>query len=292
MSQDSPLSIAASLTGILTFVFALTAGFYARAISLRSAIDTQAEVSSLLEKIDFLETETDMLNNAYLASQIRHPHRTYGTGDFKYFQGLYSQSLQRMRGMDRELRRAAAHVTGGNSYDKMSRVKTAANWMASRNQMHKNIEERKAESSRIFQIQLAMLYVGLLHRIVSSRVSCEMSPLNFDFRKIDELSYHQNHHNASCSVVLEEIGSLNSAVETNFFNTRKIPPSPLVTPCSPDLTPPPEEAVAVTFPAESKSPFTDRMMLSKDEKDQQDVSSWKEWQQRTKLTSSGLQSDA
>ncbi|TVY44517.1 hypothetical protein LSUB1_G002911, partial [Lachnellula subtilissima] len=186
MSQDSPLSIAASLTGILTFVFALTAGFYARAISLRSAIDTQAEVSSLLEKIDFLETETDMLNNAYLASQIRHPHRTYGTGDFKYFQGLYNQSLQRMRAMDRELRRAAAHVTGGNSYDKMSRVKTAANWMASRNQMHKNIEERKAESSRIFQIQLAMLSA-----------------------KIDELSYHQNHHNASCSVVLEEIGSLN-----------------------------------------------------------------------------------
>ncbi|TVY93230.1 hypothetical protein LAWI1_G002000, partial [Lachnellula willkommii] len=221
MSQDSPLSIAASLTGILTFVFAVTAGFYARAISLRSAIDTQAEVSSLLEKIDFLETETDMLNNAYLASQIRHPHRTYGTGDFKYFQGLYSQSLHRMRGMDRELRRAAAHVTGGNSYDKMSRVKTAANWMASRNQMHKNIEERKAESSRIFQIQLAMLSA-----------------------KIDELSYHQNHHNASCSVVLEEIGSLNSAVEKNFYNASRVSPSPSAIPCSPGSTPPPEEALA------------------------------------------------
>jgi hypothetical protein len=157
MAQDSPLSIAGSLTGILTFVFAAIAGFYARATSLRNAIDTQAEVSNVLEKIDFLKTETDMLSNAYLASQIRHPHRTYGTGDFKYFQGLYSQSLNRMREMDRELRKAAALVTGGNSYDKISRVKTAANWMASRNQIHKGIEERKAESHRIFQIQLAML---------------------------------------------------------------------------------------------------------------------------------------
>ncbi|TVY83032.1 hypothetical protein LSUE1_G003764 [Lachnellula suecica] len=194
MAQDSPLSIAGSLTGILTFVFAVIAGFYARAISLRSAIDTQAEVSSALEKIDFLETETDMLNSAFLASQIRHPDRTYGKGDFKYFQGLYGQSLNRMRKMDRELSKSAALVTGGNRYDKISRVKTAAAWMSARNQMHKDIEERKAESHRIFQIQLAMLSA-----------------------KIDELSYHQSHHNHNCNIVLEEIGSLQRYLLQVFF---------------------------------------------------------------------------
>jgi hypothetical protein len=157
MAQDSPLSIAASITGILTFVAAVIAGFYAHAISLKNAIDTQAEVSTALEKIDFLETETNMLHNAYLASQIRQPNRQYGTGDFKYFQGLYAQSLDRMRKLDRGLSKSAALVTGGNRYDKMSRVKTAATWMASRDRIHKEIEERKAESSRIFQIQLSML---------------------------------------------------------------------------------------------------------------------------------------
>jgi hypothetical protein len=157
MAQDSPLSIAASITGILTFVAAVVAGFYAHAISLKNAIDTQAEVSSALEKIDFLETETNMLNNAYVASRIRQPNRKYGSGDFKYFQGLYAQSLDRMRKLDRGLRKSATLVTGGNRYDKMSRVKTAATWMASRDRIHKEIEERKAESSRIFQIQLAML---------------------------------------------------------------------------------------------------------------------------------------
>lgn len=157
MAQDSPLSIAGSLTGILTFVFAVVAGFYARAISLRNRLDTQAEVSRALEKIDFLETETNMLNNAYLASQIRHPDRSYGKGDFKYFQGLYGQALDRMRRMDRELRRNAALVTSGDRYDKISRVKAAAAWMGARDQIHKDIEERKNESQRIFQIQLAML---------------------------------------------------------------------------------------------------------------------------------------
>jgi len=157
MAQDSPLSIAASITGILTFVAAVVAGFYAHAIGLKDAIDTQAEVSQALEKIDFLETETDMLNNSFLASQIRQPERKYGSGDFKYFQGLYAQSLQRMRMLDRGLRKSAVAVTGDNGYGKISRVKTAAAWMAARDRIHKQIEERKSESSRIFQIQLAML---------------------------------------------------------------------------------------------------------------------------------------
>lgn len=155
--QDSPLSIAASITGILTFVAAVVAGFYAHAIGLKNAIDTQAEVARALEKIDFLETETNMLNNAYLAAQIRRPERKYGSGDFKYFQGLYGQSLERMRRQDRDLRNSAGLITGGNQYDKMSRVKSAATWMRTRDQVHMAIEERQAESTRIFQIQLAML---------------------------------------------------------------------------------------------------------------------------------------
>ena len=157
MAQDSALSIAASITGILTFVAAVIASFYAHAISLKNAIDTQAEVSSALEKIDFLETETNMLHNAYLASQIRQPNRQYGSGDFKYFQGLYASTLERMRNLDRGLSKSAAVIAGANRYDKVSRVKTAATWMASRGRIHRDIEERKQESSRIFQIQLAML---------------------------------------------------------------------------------------------------------------------------------------
>lgn len=155
--QDSPLSIAASITGILTFVAAVVATFYARALSLKSAIDTQAEVSLALEKIDFLETETDMLNNAFLASQIRHPDRKYGNGDFKYFQGLYANTLHRMRVMDNDMRNTATLVAGGSQFETLSRVKMAANWMASRDRLHKQIEERKSESARILQIQLAML---------------------------------------------------------------------------------------------------------------------------------------
>lgn len=157
MSQDSALSIAASITGILTFVGAVLAGFYARAITLRSAIDTQAEVSRALDEMDFLETETSMLNNAYLASHIRQPDRKYGSGDFKYFQTLYKQSLDRMTTMDRELRESAKVVTGGNSYHRVSRVKSAAGWMSNREKISLAITQRKAESHRIFQIQLAML---------------------------------------------------------------------------------------------------------------------------------------
>ncbi|KAM0128292.1 hypothetical protein ACHAP3_008344 [Botrytis cinerea] len=155
--SDSPLSIAASITGLLTFVAAVMAGFYAHALGLRDAVDTQAEISSALDKIYLLETETDMLNNAYLASLIRQPDRKYGTGDFKYFQGLYVQSLERMRVMDRELRTSAELVTKGDGYGRISRVKRKAAWMASRARIQRDIDERKTESIRIFQIQLAML---------------------------------------------------------------------------------------------------------------------------------------
>lgn len=155
--QDSPLSIAASITGIATFVAAVIAGFYAHFLTLKNAIDTQAEVSSALEKIDFLENETYMLNNAYLASQVRHPDRNLESGQFKYFHGLYGQSLERMREMDRELREFASLITDGRGYGKRSRVKSAAAWVKARQKVRRAIEERQAESTRIFQIQLAIL---------------------------------------------------------------------------------------------------------------------------------------
>jgi hypothetical protein len=82
---DIALSIAASITGILTLIGAVVAGFYARAITLRSAIDTQAEVSKALYEIEVLETETSLRNNAYIAAQIRQPDRNYGNVNFKYF---------------------------------------------------------------------------------------------------------------------------------------------------------------------------------------------------------------
>jgi hypothetical protein len=59
--------------------------------------------------------------------------------------------------MDNSMRHTVTLVTGGNQYETLSRVKMAANWLASRDRLHKQIEERKAESARIFQIQLAML---------------------------------------------------------------------------------------------------------------------------------------
>jgi hypothetical protein len=155
--DDNALSIAANITGILTFCAAVLAGFYARSVNLRNAIDTQAELSRALDQLDFLETETDMLNNAYMASQIRQPERRYGSGDFVYFQGLYVASLQRMRRMNSNLVQSIAAVTGGDRYDRIARIRTAAAWMGARDQIHRDIEERKAESSRIFQIQLAIL---------------------------------------------------------------------------------------------------------------------------------------
>jgi hypothetical protein len=46
---------------------------------------------------------------------------------------------------------------GENMRDRMERMKMAAAWMTARERIQKEIEERKAESTRIFQIQLAML---------------------------------------------------------------------------------------------------------------------------------------
>ncbi|KAF7883315.1 uncharacterized protein EAF02_005235 [Botrytis sinoallii] len=205
--SDSPLSIAASITGLLTFVAAVIAGFYAHALGLRDAVDTQAEISIALDKIYLLETETDMLNNAYLASLIRQPDRKYGAGDFKYFQGLYVQSLERMRVMDRELRTSAELVTKGDGYGRMSRVKRKAAWMASRARIQRDIDERKTESMRIFQIQLAMLSA-----------------------KIDELSYHQNNHNATCNAMLADMGDLSNGM----MKLPPTPPSPTLSTSFPD----------------------------------------------------------
>ncbi|CAG8976677.1 hypothetical protein HYALB_00012069 [Hymenoscyphus albidus] len=175
MSQDSALSIAASITGILTFVGAVIA-----------------------DQIELLHKETSMLNNAYLASQIRHPDRKYGTGDFQYFQRLYKESLDKLSEMDRKLEESAVSVTGGNDmrYNKVSRVNSAALWMAAREKIRRSIKQRKAESNRTFQIQLAMLSA-----------------------KIDGLSYHQNHHNSTCNVI-EEVGSLRSGVQSNIFRIK------------------------------------------------------------------------
>jgi len=151
--------VAASITGLLTFVAACIAGFYAHAIGLKNAIGTQAEVSNALDKIDFLESETEMLHNAWLASKLRQPEQKYTAGDFRYFERLYGDSIDRMRRMDKGLRKSAEIITGGHGsgYGKQSRARTAARWLSSRLKINQDIEERKSESLRIFQIQLAML---------------------------------------------------------------------------------------------------------------------------------------
>lgn len=53
MAEDSPLSIAANVVGLLTFVVAVIAGFYARALSLRARMRIRDDNFKVM--IDMLE---------------------------------------------------------------------------------------------------------------------------------------------------------------------------------------------------------------------------------------------
>jgi len=64
MPQDSPLSITASVTGILTFVVAVALGFYARALSLREALRIDYRI------IEAVAQYSQNLNSAVLVGKF------------------------------------------------------------------------------------------------------------------------------------------------------------------------------------------------------------------------------
>lgn len=70
MPQDSPLSITASVTGILTFIVAIILGLYARALSLGKFIRIDYEILDEFIAVLGNLKETKMLEERLRASQI------------------------------------------------------------------------------------------------------------------------------------------------------------------------------------------------------------------------------
>ena len=62
MAQDSPLSISASIIGILTFAIAITAGFNARALWLKERVLSDREIADMANTVTFYIEDTVVLS--------------------------------------------------------------------------------------------------------------------------------------------------------------------------------------------------------------------------------------
>ena len=75
MAQDSPLSISASIIGILTFAIAITARFYARALWLKEQVLSDREIADMANTVAFYIEDTVILlcdydNSKYARERI------------------------------------------------------------------------------------------------------------------------------------------------------------------------------------------------------------------------------
>ena len=132
-----------------------------------------------------------------------------------------------MGAMDREMRQSAALVTTGVGHGRISRVKSSVTWMASRTRTQRAIGEMKAESIRIFQIRLAMLSAQV--GSIRSYLLLLRKSLKGTYRMIDEVSYHQNNHNATCNVMLADAGDLSKYVLSMSGVNSRAPKEPVLT---------------------------------------------------------------
>ncbi|MCJ1251538.1 N-acetylglucosaminyl-phosphatidylinositol de-N-acetylase [Trapelia coarctata] len=163
--NDSPLSITASIAGILTFIYAITAGVLGYAYILRSYTNTDNDIQRFYEAFSACALESDLVRQDILASHSSsHPSRAGQHGDCKFKYLLDPNSLARLyeqvRAVEIDLQKQAAKIIetkpqGGEGW--LGQVLGRGRWLTRSKELEASLGKREALTARLLVVQLSLV---------------------------------------------------------------------------------------------------------------------------------------
>lgn len=171
-NQDSPLSVTASVAGILTFVYALIAGALGYTYYLRSFSKSDSDIERFYEAFSACALETDLVRRDILSSQevMERSTASLSRNDSGIERSenylLDPDSLGRLFGQVRaveiELQNQAAKIISARPTGEqgmIGRLLGRGRWLSRSSELEASLEKREALTARLLVIQMSLLSV-------------------------------------------------------------------------------------------------------------------------------------
>ena len=170
-NQDSPLSITASVAGILTFVYALIAGSLGYAYILRSYSHSETDIQRFYEAFSACALESDLVRQDILASHstFRRPPDANGqalmsndttSGRYLLDPDSLARLFEHVRAVEIDLQKQAARVienrpTGEEGL--VGKVLGRGRWLSRSSELGTSLEKREALTARLLVVQMSLV---------------------------------------------------------------------------------------------------------------------------------------
>jgi hypothetical protein len=168
-NQDSPLSIAASVTGILTFAYALVAGAVAYLLAIRSFQHSHHDIQRFYEAFTACALESDLVRRDILTTHsamfksssadtlgVDNP---ISNDNYLMDPDSLSRLFEQVRALEIELQRRAAKVIELRPAGEASlaeRLFRRGQWVNQSKQLEASLAKREALTSRLLVIQMSL----------------------------------------------------------------------------------------------------------------------------------------
>ena len=167
--EDSPLSITASIAGILTFLYAILAGGIGYAYLLRSFRRTETDIERFYEAFSACALETDLVRRDILASHrnlVKPEHREiYGVeppvvDNYLLDPDSLGRLFEQVRAVEIELQVQAAKIiktrpTGGEGL--VGKLLGRGRWVTGADELEASLGKREALTARLLVIQMSLV---------------------------------------------------------------------------------------------------------------------------------------
>ena len=163
MLQDSPLSITASIVGILTFIYAVLAGAFSYLYLLQTFKNSEVDIERFYEAFGACALETSLVEQSIAESkkwletqQLRSVNDPEAAGFFldpKPIERLYDH----VRTVEIELQIQAAKVVKPvETYNLVERITGRGRWMSRSRELEASLSKREALTARLLVIQMSL----------------------------------------------------------------------------------------------------------------------------------------
>ena len=154
--QDSPLSIAASIAGILTFLYALLAGGIGYLYLIQAFNNSDGDIQRFYEAFSACALETDLVRRDIVTWQENLDYRQLSSKNFMDPDPL-ARLFEQVRAVEIELQKQAAKVVKPvPTFNLLERFLGRGRWISRSKELAASLSKREALTARLLVIQMSL----------------------------------------------------------------------------------------------------------------------------------------
>jgi len=185
--NDSPLSITASIAGILTFIYAISAGVLGYAYILRSYTNTDTDIQRFYEAFSACALESDLVRQDILASHSpSNPSRPGGKSKYLLDPNSLARLYEQVRAVEIDLQKQAANIieTGPQGEEGwLGQVLGRGRWLTRSKELEASLGKREALTARLLVVQLSLVSAYVWFSLSSLLMGRQASMANVELGK-------------------------------------------------------------------------------------------------------------